>query len=120
MASGEGKGNKAKLKKELELLNNAMALNKLVKKNDLEGVFLTNPAKESETISDDISDRIIDALEKQSSKEINVLNEFVKESEDERKSGERHTDAISKKRKRATPRKRIASKKAKVKKARRR
>jgi hypothetical protein len=117
MAAEKSKKNREKLKKELEILDSTMTLSRLVKKNDLEGVFLTNSAKESETISDDVSDRIINSLEKEGGKDeskgMSIINRFASETIEEDK-----TPTVQKRR--AAQKRPSRPKKTKIKKARRR
>ncbi|MGC8622959.1 MAG: hypothetical protein ACP5SJ_03710 [Candidatus Micrarchaeia archaeon] len=122
MASEKGKKDKEKLKREMELLDSAMALNRLVKKNDLEGVFITNPAKDSETISDDISDRIIDNLEKAGSSDEGKESKLIRDFLGEAKEGAEEAKHKNKSTRRQKPseRKQVAPKKAKIKKVKRR
>ncbi|MEM3227362.1 MAG: hypothetical protein QXR58_01675 [Candidatus Micrarchaeaceae archaeon] len=130
MSSKKNKNSRERLRKELEVLDSAMTLNRLVKKNELEGAFLTNSAKESETISDDVSDRIINTLEDESgrdeSKGVEIINKFAvlaEGAEQVRRVKHKAAPKIAPKRQplnRSPAKKSMSAKKTKIKKARRR
>jgi hypothetical protein len=57
---GKSKAEKEKLNKELEELEELRKLDKIMKKESIEGLFLSNASKDSETIRDTVVDEILD------------------------------------------------------------
>lgn len=77
----KNKKDSEKIKRELAAMREMMALNKIVMKDDLEGVFVSNPARESETVSDEVADKILKNLEQSDKKsEVSaqsIVNKFA-------------------------------------------
>ncbi len=77
----KNKKDSEKIKRELAAMREMMALNKVVMKDDLEGVFVSNPARESETVSDEVADKILKNLERSDRKSeasaLSIVNRFA-------------------------------------------
>jgi hypothetical protein len=73
---------KEKIRKELEEIKGLKVLNNMVKKSDIESVFLMTPSRDSETIKESIADRIISDLErydKKDERELKRIDDLVME-----------------------------------------
>ena len=57
---GKSKADKIKLDKELRELEELRRLDRIMKKETIEGIFLSNASRESETISDNVVEDILD------------------------------------------------------------
>jgi hypothetical protein len=122
VAGAKSKKDGDKIKRELEAMRQAMALNKIVMKGDIEGVFLTNPARESETVSDEVADNIIKGIErsdrKAESESLDIIDRLTSEKGERTRSRQKAEPRSS--RTRARPKKaRGKLLRVKIKKARR-
>jgi hypothetical protein len=79
MASKKGKGGNSKYAAEIERLKELNAIKEVLKKSDIENAALTNTSKDSETVSDNVVNNMLDQLnlDKNSNKDLEIIESIT-------------------------------------------